>query len=124
MALSFPTVANRAEFVWGRPPGLRGTPSSRFLYFVRSLRSTKGRQGGCPTIYVAVSDLRKLSGIGQSCLRPAFQPASPITALIHDTTRGYRVSEIEDKLMQQIRYLDKLVDELDKGKAMDKILRK
>jgi hypothetical protein len=36
---------------------------------------------------------------------------------------GYRVQEIEDKLMQQIRYLDKLVDELAKGKAMDKILR-
>ena len=37
---------------------------------------------------------------------------------------GYRVEEIEDKLMQQIRYLDKLVDELAKGKTMDKILRK
>ena len=37
---------------------------------------------------------------------------------------GYRVEEIEDKLMQQIRYLDKLIDELAKGKAMDKILRK
>jgi hypothetical protein len=36
---------------------------------------------------------------------------------------GYRVEEIEDKLMQQIRYLDKLVDELAKGKTMDKILR-
>src|SRR4051794_23750675 len=37
---------------------------------------------------------------------------------------GYRVEEIEDKLMQQIRYLDKLVDELASGKPMDKILRK
>jgi hypothetical protein len=37
---------------------------------------------------------------------------------------GYRVEEIEDPLMRQIRYLDKLVDELAKGKAMDKILRK
>src|SRR5690606_30685281 len=36
---------------------------------------------------------------------------------------GYRIEEIEDTLMQQIRYLDKLVDELAKGKAMDKILR-
>jgi hypothetical protein len=36
---------------------------------------------------------------------------------------GYRVEEIEDPLMQQIRYLDKLVDELAKGKKMDKILR-
>jgi hypothetical protein len=37
---------------------------------------------------------------------------------------GYRVEEIQDKLMQKIRYLDKLVDELAKGKAMDRILRK
>jgi hypothetical protein len=37
---------------------------------------------------------------------------------------GWRVEEMEDKLMQKIRYLDKLVDELAKGKAMDKILRK
>jgi len=37
---------------------------------------------------------------------------------------GYRVEEIEDKLMQNVRYLDKLVDELAKGKTMEKILRK
>jgi len=37
---------------------------------------------------------------------------------------GVRVEEVEDPLMQQIRYLDKLVDELAKGKAMEKILRK
>jgi hypothetical protein len=36
---------------------------------------------------------------------------------------GYRVEEIENKLMQKIRYLDKLIDELAKGKAMEKILR-
>ena len=36
---------------------------------------------------------------------------------------GYRVEEIENPLMQKIRYLDKLVDELAKGKAMEKILR-
>ena len=52
---------------------------------------------------------------------PAFNPnASKITGNIC----GYRVEEIEDKLMQQIRYLDKMVDELAKGKPMDKILRK
>ncbi len=45
---------------------------------------------------------------------------SKITGLIC----GYRVEEIEDPLMQQIRYLDKLVDELAKGRAMEKILRK
>ena len=37
---------------------------------------------------------------------------------------GYRVEELEDDLVRQIRYLDKLVDELAKGKAMEKILRK
>ena len=37
---------------------------------------------------------------------------------------GYRVEEIEDELMQKIRYLDKLIDELAKGKPMEKILRK
>jgi hypothetical protein len=37
---------------------------------------------------------------------------------------GIRVEEIEEELMKNIRYLDKLVDELAKGKAMDKILRK
>jgi len=52
---------------------------------------------------------------------PQLNPnASKITGVIC----GYRVEEIEDKLMQKIRYLDKLVDELAKGKAMDKILRK
>jgi len=37
---------------------------------------------------------------------------------------GYRVEDIEDKLMQKIRYMDKLVDEVAKGKSMEKILRK
>lgn len=37
---------------------------------------------------------------------------------------GVRVEEIEDKLIQKIRYLDKLIDELAKGKIMEKILRK
>lgn len=51
---------------------------------------------------------------------PQMNPnASKITGLIC----GYRVEDIEDKLMQQIRYLDKLIDELAKGKAMEKILR-
>jgi len=45
--------------------------------------------------------------------------ASKITGVIC----GYRVEEIEDKLMQRIRYLDKMVDELAKGKTMEKILR-
>ena len=49
---------------------------------------------------------------------------NPNVSKITGVICGYRVEEIEDKLMQQIRYLDKLVDELAKGKSMEKILRK
>lgn len=49
---------------------------------------------------------------------------NPNVSKITGVICGYRVEEIEDKLMQKVRYLDKLVDELAKGKAMDKILRK
>ena len=52
---------------------------------------------------------------------PQMNPnASKITGVIC----GCRVEEIEDQLVQKVRYLDKLIDELAKGKAMDKILRK
>jgi hypothetical protein len=51
---------------------------------------------------------------------PAMNPnASKITGVIC----GYRVEEIEDEVIQKMRYLDKLIDELAKGKAMEKILR-
>ena len=51
---------------------------------------------------------------------PQINPnASKITGLIC----GYRVEEIEDELIQKMRFLDKLIDELAKGKKMDKILR-
>lgn len=49
---------------------------------------------------------------------------NPNVSKIKGVICGYRVEEIEDELMQKIRYLDKLVDELAKGKAMEKILRK
>ncbi len=49
---------------------------------------------------------------------------NPNVSKITGVICGYRVEDIEDKLMQKVRYLDKLVDELAKGKAMDKILRK
>jgi len=49
---------------------------------------------------------------------------NPNVSKITGVICGYRVEEIEDKLMQQIRYLDKLIDELAKGKPMEKILRK
>ncbi len=51
---------------------------------------------------------------------PAMNPNS---SLIKGVVCGVRVEEIEDPLMQRIRYLDKLIDELAKGKAMEKILR-
>lgn len=51
---------------------------------------------------------------------PRMNPnASQITGVIC----GYRVEEIEDELIQKVRYLDKLIDELAKGKAMERILR-
>ena len=51
---------------------------------------------------------------------PRFNPnASKITGVIC----GYRVEEIEDEVIQKMRYLDKLIDELAKGKKMEKILR-
>ena len=52
---------------------------------------------------------------------PAFNPAAQ---LIQGTVCGVRVEEVADPLMRKIRYLDKLVDELAQGKAMEKILRK
>ena len=48
---------------------------------------------------------------------------NPNRSLIKGIVCGVRVEEIEDPLMQKIRYLDKLIDELAKGKAMEKILR-
>jgi hypothetical protein len=48
---------------------------------------------------------------------------SPDASLITGVVCGVRVEEIDDPLMQKIRYLDKLVDELARGKSMDKVLR-
>ena len=52
---------------------------------------------------------------------PRFHPNA---SLIKGAVCGVRVEEIEDETMRKIRYLDKLIDELAKGKAMEKILRK
>ncbi|MBY7141935.1 DUF2200 family protein [Virgibacillus sp. NKC19-3] len=49
---------------------------------------------------------------------------NPSRALIQGVICGVRVGEIQEPMMQDIRYLDKLIDELAKGKAMEKILRK
>ena len=51
---------------------------------------------------------------------PAMNPA---TGLIKGVVCGVRVEEVEDPLMRKIRYLDKLVDELAKGRALEKVLR-
>lgn len=48
---------------------------------------------------------------------------NPNVSKITGVICGYRVEDIEDKLMQKIRYLDKLIDELAKGRKMEKILR-
>lgn len=48
---------------------------------------------------------------------------NPNISKISGVICGYRVEEIEDPVIQQVRYLDKLIDELAKGKKMDKILR-
>ncbi|MCP9768458.1 DUF2200 domain-containing protein [Lacihabitans sp. LS3-19] len=54
-------------------------------------------------------------------LAPALNPnATKITGMIC----GYRIEDIEDPIMKKVRYLDKLIDELAKGRAMEKILRK
>lgn len=51
---------------------------------------------------------------------PALNPAR---SLITGTVCGVRVEEIQDPIMREVRYLDKLIDELAKGKAMEKVLR-
>jgi hypothetical protein len=67
---------------------------------------------------------RQIEGDGDLETFFAEAPAmNPRAALIKGTVCGVRLEEIEDPLMKKIRYLDKLIDELAKGKAMDKILR-
>ena len=60
-------------------------------------------------------------------LRTFFEKApgfNPNASLIKGVVCGIRVEDIEDPLMQKIRYMDKLIDELAKGRTMEKILRK
>ena len=80
--------------------------------------------------------IRWLTGYDQAALQRHLEQGSdfesfftqapamnPKAALIKGVICGVRVEDIEDPLMQKIRYLDKLIDELAKGKAMEKILR-
>jgi len=72
-------------------------------------------------------DNKKLQELieGDATFEIFFQQASlnPNAHLITGVICGYRVEEIEDPLTQQVRYLDKLVDELAKGRKMERILR-
>lgn len=80
--------------------------------------------------------IRWLTGYSQSQLKKQVQrevdvetfiaeaPAmNPARELIKGVVCGVRVEEVEELLMREVRYLDKLIDELAKGKAMEKILR-
>lgn len=64
--------------------------------------------------------------VEKATFKDFFQRAklNPNAHLITGVICGYRIEEIENTLTQQVRYLDKLVDELAKGKKMEKILRK
>lgn len=64
------------------------------------------------------------SGIDMETFFDQAPQINPNAAHIKGVICGYRVEEIEDETMRNIRYLDKLVDELAKGKPMEKILRK
>lgn len=71
---------------------------------------------------------RELAGVlkKQTDFETFFQEApqlNPSRSLIKGVVCGVRVEDVPDPLMREIRYLDKLIDELAKGKAMDKILR-
>lgn len=59
----------------------------------------------------------------ETFIAEAPQP-NPARALIKGSVCGVRVEDIQEPTMQEIRYLDKLIDELARGKAMEKILRK
>jgi len=79
--------------------------------------------------------IRWLTGFDDAALRRHLDAETPFDAFFADASLnpnaqlitgmicGVRVEEIEDPLMQKIRYLDKLVDELAKGKSMEKVLR-
>ena len=64
------------------------------------------------------------SGVDMETFFEQAPQMNPNTSLIKGVVCGHRVEEIEDEIMQKIRWLDKLIDELAKGKSMEKILRK
>ena len=64
------------------------------------------------------------SGVDMETFFEQAPQMNPNTSLIKGVVCGHRVEEIEDEIMQKIRWLDKLIDELAKGKSMEKILRR
>ena len=64
------------------------------------------------------------AGTGLEAFYASAPRLNPARELITGVVCGMRVEQIEDPVMREIRYLDKLIDELAKGKAMEKILRK
>ncbi len=70
-----------------------------------------------------LQDILKSSTDMENFFKSAPYP-HPNRILVTGTICGAKLSEIDDPLMKEIRYLDKLIDELAKGKAMEKILRK
>jgi len=75
-------------------------------YSQQQLEAQMGKQTDCETFFAEA---------------PALNPSR---SLIKGTICGVRVEAVEEPLMREIRYLDKLIDELAKGKAMEKILRR
>ncbi len=115
-----------------KPENLYATPlATVYPYYVKKVE-TKGRTREeldeiirWLTGYTAAGLAKQLEQ--RTSFRDFYEKApkwNPNASLITGTVCGIRVENIEDPLMQKLRYLDKLVDELAKGKKMEKILRK
>ena len=91
----------------------------------------KRRFSGClPMLAFVVVAAVLIAAAANYVVRPWFEDLfadarlNPHASLITGVVCGVRVEDIDDPLMQKIRYLDKLVDELAKGRKMEKILRR
>ena len=105
-----------------RSPGSNGdTKNAKANTQKKNSQLQKFFEDSLKDIYWAEKNLTKaLPKMQKAATTEELKNAKLITGVIC----GYRVEEIEDKLIQKMRYLDKLIDELAKGRAMDKILRK
>jgi hypothetical protein len=112
------------------PPLVHGHFPPHLLHYLNKAQKKGRTQAEVDTIF------RWLTGYTQKGLEAQLEnqatfesffkdaPAlNPSRALIKGTICGVRIEEIKEPLMREIRYLDKLIDELAKGKAMEKILR-